>query len=230
LKRPAFQFYPADWRKDNELQACSIGARGLWHELVCIMHEAVPYGHLTVNGLSQSETQAARLCRCEQAEYRKLLAELVAAGVPSFTADGTMYSRRMVRDEHIRNVRASSGKKGGNPKLLNQSTGDLLNQTGKQSPTPSSSSSSSSLIQIRDNLNLSTSHGGPVDKSNSGDKSPNGNGAAAVVYPQIDPWYRSFANVCVEGLKRNVLRAIGESEAAYTDRVRTAVETAVRHS
>ena len=30
MKRPAFQFYPSDWRKDMALQSCSVAARGLW--------------------------------------------------------------------------------------------------------------------------------------------------------------------------------------------------------
>jgi hypothetical protein len=29
---------------------CSIGARGLWMEMMCIMHEGEPYGHLLVSG------------------------------------------------------------------------------------------------------------------------------------------------------------------------------------
>jgi len=31
-KRPAFQFYPGDWRRDTALQSVSLAARGLWIE------------------------------------------------------------------------------------------------------------------------------------------------------------------------------------------------------
>lgn len=162
MKRPAFQFYPADWRKDTELQGCSIGARGLWHELLCVMHECEPYGHLTLNGEAIPEPKAARLVGVEVKEYRRLMLELDVAGVPSRTAKGVIYSRRMVRDEALRNKRAvgggagaehgakggSYGPLGGRPKApkggyqppLNGAKGGI---EPPLNPPPSSSSSSS---------------------------------------------------------------------------------------
>ena len=47
MKRPSFQFYPGDWLHDTGLRACSLAARGLWIDIVCFMHQAEPYGHLT---------------------------------------------------------------------------------------------------------------------------------------------------------------------------------------
>ena len=49
-KRPSFQFYPDDWRADNELHICSLAARGLWIEMMMIMHNATPYGTLLARG------------------------------------------------------------------------------------------------------------------------------------------------------------------------------------
>jgi hypothetical protein len=147
MKRPAFQFYPADWRKDTALQGCSLLARGLWHEMLCLMHECEPYGHLSVNGKPMKPAQVARLVGISEKEYQRLLSELMEAGVPSVSDEGCVFSRRMVRDEHIRNVRAEAGKKGGNPKLVGskdkQKDNQTDNQSAKQTPTPSSSSSSS---------------------------------------------------------------------------------------
>lgn len=143
MKRPAFQFYPADWRKDPALSSCSLAARGLWIELMCIAHESDRYGYLSVNGRPMGSAQLARMVGESPAILAKLMAELEDAAVFSREADGTIYSRRMVKDERIREVRAAAGKKGGNPNLL----GDLVNQNGKQNPTPSSSSSSSSSEQ-----------------------------------------------------------------------------------
>ena len=48
MKRPSFQFYPADWLRDTALRSCSTGARGLWIDMICFMHEGNPYGHLKV--------------------------------------------------------------------------------------------------------------------------------------------------------------------------------------
>lgn len=140
MKRPAFQFYPADWRKDPALSACSLSARGLWIELMCIAHEASAYGVLSINGKPMAPTQIARMVGESPAAVVKLLAELEDAGVFSRDEQGCIYSRRMVKDEHLRNVRADAGRLGGNPNLLKQKD----KQSGEQNPTPSSSSSSSS--------------------------------------------------------------------------------------
>lgn len=139
MKRPSFQFYPADWRKDSALQLCSIAARGLWVEMLCIAHECEEYGKLRQNGMVFSHQTLGKLAGLSPQTCKKLLGELERNGVFSRDEDGTIYSRRMIRDEWIRNTRSESGSKGGNPLLL----GSLVKQNGKQKPTPSSSSLSS---------------------------------------------------------------------------------------
>lgn len=109
LKRPAFQFYPADWRKDLALRTCSIGARGLWVELMATMHEGTPYGHLALDGEPLSDEEAASLAGIAVKEYTRLLAELERRKVFSRNEAGVIYSRRMVRDEDARNKRALGG-------------------------------------------------------------------------------------------------------------------------
>ncbi|UUM20862.1 hypothetical protein [Mycoavidus sp. SF9855] len=158
MKRPAFQFYPADWRKDSALQSCSVAARGLWIEMLCIMHECEPYGQLAINGKAMSIVQLARLIGETEKMVKGLLNELESAGVFSRTQTDCIYSRRMVNDEHLRVIRANSGRLGGNPNLLKQkdkqnptkaraksqaTTNQATKQSDKQSLTPSSSSSSS---------------------------------------------------------------------------------------
>ncbi|MDN5924174.1 MAG: hypothetical protein L0H70_04155 [Xanthomonadales bacterium] len=98
MKRPAFQFYPADWRKDSALQSCSIAARGLWIELICVMHEGSDYGKLTVNQKPLSVQKIARIVGESTAMVRRLLNELEGAGVFSKASDGTIFSRRMLKD------------------------------------------------------------------------------------------------------------------------------------
>lgn len=151
MKRPAFQFYPADWRKDSALQSCSLSAQGLWINLLCIMHECDRYGHLSINDKPMQAAQLARLVGLTPKECAALLDELEGAGVFSRLEDGTVFSRRMVKDERIRNVRAQAGRLGGNPNLVKQSDNQTVNHTSNQDanlsinlmPTPSSSSSSS---------------------------------------------------------------------------------------
>lgn len=163
VKRPAFQFYPADWRKDAALQSCSVAAQGLWINALCIAHECEPYGHLTVNGKPMSAAQIGRLVGLSAKECTGLLAELHDAGVVSIADDGAYFSRRMVRDEDLRNRRANGGSegaehgakgaehghKGGRPRkdqggIENPPTDEARGDTKPPLKPPPSSSSSSS--------------------------------------------------------------------------------------
>lgn len=143
MKRPAFQFYPADWRKDVELQSCSMAAQGLWINAMCVAHECEPYGHLAVNGKAMNAAQIGRQVGLNARETQALLNELLEAGAARMTPEGMIFSKRMVADERLRNVRADAGRLGGNPLLLAKK----VKQTDKQNTTPSSSSSSSTSVQ-----------------------------------------------------------------------------------
>jgi hypothetical protein len=44
VKRPAFQFYPADWRNNAKLRRCSEAARGAWMDVLCVLHDSDEYG------------------------------------------------------------------------------------------------------------------------------------------------------------------------------------------
>ena len=144
-KRPAFQFYPGDWLRDTGLRSCSAAARGLWMDILCFMHEGSPYGYLKVNHKVILSPNLARMCGLTLQETEGCLAELGEAGVYEVDAEGVIFSRRMIRDEELRNKRAACGHLGGNPTLKdNQKVGFCLSSEVKQKPTPSSSSSSSS--------------------------------------------------------------------------------------
>lgn len=92
------KFWPQDWQTDPGLRSCSLAARGLWIECVAIMHGAEPYGHLAINGAMPSAKRLATMVGSTEREVERLLLELAEAGVFSREADGTIYSRRMVRD------------------------------------------------------------------------------------------------------------------------------------
>lgn len=118
MRRPWFKFWPADWAGDRKLHGCSLAARGLWIELCCLMHEGSPYGHLAFAGGPMPLERIARQVGCTKAELAPLLVELEDSGVFSRTPDGTLFSRRMVRDEELRGEGATNGKRGGNPRLV----------------------------------------------------------------------------------------------------------------
>jgi hypothetical protein len=111
------KFYPSDWRADPKLRMCSIGARGLWMEMICVMHEAEPYGFLVSNERSVTSRQLAALAGISQGECMKYLLELASAGVYSIDENKRIYSRRMVRDKAKADRDRENGKGGGNPKL-----------------------------------------------------------------------------------------------------------------
>ena len=176
-KRPAFQFYPADWRKDVELQSCSMAAQGLWINVMCIAHECEPYGHLMVNGKPMTSAQLGRQVGLSMKECEALIAELMDAGVIRRTEQGAYFSKRMVQDETTRNARAaggksgaehgakgaSHGKKGGRPTQSKGGSETPLGENeetpldGSSKPPPSSSSSSSSSTSVDKEANASSS-------------------------------------------------------------------------
>ena len=109
------KFYPSDWWADPALRSCTIAARGLWVEMLCLMHEASPYGSLLINGARIDKKRLASLAGITEKECTALLLELEGFGVFSRDDDGTIYSRRMRRDEAKAIKDKENGKKGGNP-------------------------------------------------------------------------------------------------------------------
>jgi hypothetical protein len=158
VKRPSFQFYPADWLQDTALRACSLAARGLWADMMCFMHQGTPYGHLTLPTSKDAPKDMvrpilppvlARMVGCDREECEALLRELEEAGVFSRTFEGVIFSRRMVRDEEVRGVRAAGGYESlNNPNVPRPKTDGWTSLRGSLDMSlggsPSSSSSSSS--------------------------------------------------------------------------------------
>lgn len=148
MKRPSFQFYPGDWLNDASLRMVSVGARGLWIEMMCIMHQGSSYGYLKVNSKVILPSNLARMTGATSHEVEGYLEELESSGVFSRDDDGCIFSRRMIRDEKVREARAAGGSKGGNPALMGKTkddtkVGDKVNLPTNLKPTPSSSSSAS---------------------------------------------------------------------------------------
>jgi len=115
MSAPWLKFFPTDWRADPALRMCSVAARGLWMEMLCVMHEAEPRGSLRINGKAVTDRQLASLAGCP--DISEFLIELEEAGVFSREEDGTIYSRRMVRDAEKAEEDKANGKRGGNPQL-----------------------------------------------------------------------------------------------------------------
>ena len=103
---PWLQFYPSDWLSDS-VAGCSLAAQGLWLRMLFIAHNSQRYGYLEMDGRPIPDEQLFRRCGCSSIEeYRNLFAELQAAGVPSRTEAGVIFSRRMARDQQERDAAA----------------------------------------------------------------------------------------------------------------------------
>jgi len=113
-KSPAAQGYFGDWRRDTALQSCSLAARGLWEEMLCLMFDGTPRGYLRVGETPITPEKLARMVGPHEHErIPRLLQELEKAGVFSRDEDGTIFNRRMAREAQISLVRRAAGAKGG---------------------------------------------------------------------------------------------------------------------
>lgn len=117
MKKPWAKFYFSDWRSDPRLRMCGLAARGLWLEMLALMHEAEPYGHLLVEHLIPTDAQLAVLAGTVPEQIPELLGELESAKVFSRTNKGVIFSRRMTRDFKKAQTAKKNGKSGGNPTL-----------------------------------------------------------------------------------------------------------------
>jgi hypothetical protein len=143
------------------------------------MHQGAPYGHLALPSTVKDGSEdilrpilpvvLARMVGCTLEEVEQLLSELENAGVFSRTNEGTIFSRRMVQDEKVREARARGGKESLNnpnvprPKSTKQTVGRVsFDPSLGGSPSSSSSSSSSSLEPKASNSNESQDDAGSM--------------------------------------------------------------------
>jgi hypothetical protein len=114
------KFYPQDWRADEKLRLCSLAARGLWIEVLALMHRSERYGQLLIGGRIPTDAQLAVQVGAPTNQVTDLLAELETNDVFSRTRNGVIYSRRMIRDAKRAETARKNGEKGGNPRLGNK--------------------------------------------------------------------------------------------------------------
>jgi hypothetical protein len=124
--RPAFQFYPADWRLNANLRRCSAAARGVWVDVLCLLHDSDEYGVLRWPLADIAQSAGAPLELLEELAQKKVLKGADANGedykfAPSHAGklgdevtlvapgDGPCwYCSRFVKDEFIRQRRGAA--------------------------------------------------------------------------------------------------------------------------
>lgn len=171
MKRPSFQFYPADWKGNANLRRCSKAARGDWMDIMCVLHDSDEYGVI--------RWPLADLANAAGADL-KLVRELVAKEVLKGADSGPVefvhtprhagkdgdpvrlvkgegpiwFSSRMVRDEWRRGVSGGNTRFGITKPSTQPDTkprqGDDLGDGAS-----TSSSSSPSELSLRDSIGTS---------------------------------------------------------------------------
>ena len=125
MKRPSFQFYPADWLGNSNLRRCTHAEKGVWIDVMCLMHDSEEYGILR-----WSLKEIAQAVGCKVSDLKALVAKGVLKGSDTeltealtytpvsgrrkgptvtlidITKGPLWYSSRMVIDEYKRGARS----------------------------------------------------------------------------------------------------------------------------
>ena len=177
MRRPSFQFYPGDWQSNSNLRRCTHAERGIWLDVMCLMHDQPEYGVLR-----WPLKEIAQAIGCPVASLHSLVIKGVMKGANDQLAEPMVYvprsgrkngdpvtliptqpgpiwySSRMVKDEYVR-INAGSGTRFGaakpdtkpdakDPPESSPSRRDGEGLGDGQSDGSSSSSSSSTTFPI----------------------------------------------------------------------------------
>jgi len=136
--KPAFQFYPGDWKKDPCLSMCEPATRGIYIDILCSMHDNDGSG--LVEGTVQ---QLARMCRCSPDEMGSAIDELSVTKTCRVTESDTIITliNKRMNDEHM--SRQSSAERS---KRYRENRKSDVKVTPLSSSSSSSSTSSSTSI------------------------------------------------------------------------------------
>ena len=138
-KKESFAFYPVDWMSDSRLRLCSAGARGLWIDILCLMHLSNERGYLLIDDTILDEQMIQKALGYDAKEFDDCFLELTRYGIIKKDEKNRYFSKTMVNSQQISEKRSASGKLGGNPnlKLLVKQKDNLLKQNDilvKQNP------------------------------------------------------------------------------------------------
>jgi len=113
---PAMMFYVGDWLKAPDIQCLSYELKGIWFEMLCYMWESQERGYL-----NYSTEELARLLRLPEDLLKQKLEQLSKRAIFSVREnDGAIYSRRMIKDQEIREIRKKAGSLGGKQTFANR--------------------------------------------------------------------------------------------------------------
>jgi hypothetical protein len=168
MKRPSFQFYPADWRSNAKLRRCSDAARGAWMDILCVLHGSDEYGVVRwpLTELARSAGVSLRLARelavkgvlkgadsiAEPYVHTPTHAGRKGEPVILVQTDGgpVWYCSRLVRDEWTRHRRGAGTRFDSENQPSREPTGLPTRRVGERQGDGASSSSSSLSLSVGD--------------------------------------------------------------------------------
>jgi hypothetical protein len=109
---PYMPFYVGDWMKAPDVRALPLDVRMIWFEMLCLMWESKRRGYLEINGKCVSTSVISKMLGCVITEFEQSLRVLEDFGLYSRDENGTIFCRRMARDEEIRVKKQKAGKIG----------------------------------------------------------------------------------------------------------------------
>lgn len=113
-KLPALHFYTGDWWKDPGIMALNYGERGVWVQMLFLMHESKERGRLSLNDKPYPIKDLARVINVNPKMLQKIIQKLIDVDIVSIENDTKiLYSRRMILDEEKRQALVKAGEKGG---------------------------------------------------------------------------------------------------------------------
>lgn len=114
---PYYTVYPGDEQKNPAICTLDLAEYGLLFKLRNYMASSEVRGYLKVNGKVIQKDKVLVMVGVNVEGGRRLIQNLIDAGVIAQEKDGTLYDPEMVSREETRRKRALGGAKGGNPEL-----------------------------------------------------------------------------------------------------------------
>ena len=247
MKRPSFQFYPADWRNNAKLRRCSWEARGAWVEVMCLLHDSEEYGLLrwSLKEITQAIGAPIKLLRelvdkgvikGSDGAYESLIytprsgrkdgppVEVLAAG-----AGPCWYSSRMVVDEYKKNTSGGTtrfGQKDAPIPSPSPRQGEAQSEALGHSSThrkSDGSTSTSTTTYISKEVTLSNSGGSARDfEKSSPTPKPESARVVAVLaqngIPDVSPSHPEVLALIAKGITPEVFEAAAKKSVNATNR------------
>jgi len=200
-KLPAIQFYPGDWRKDVGVQSLNYFDRGVWLEMLLLMHDSPVRGKLMLGNGAMSDEALARILHIETETLKKTLSTLLECGVTEReTRTGALINRRMLRDELERSRnrgKLHSWRKA--KKTQEECNQDVTTRETDLKPLSSSSISTSSSTSLSTAKQKQKTIARSVPPEELAGTLPLANGTEfQVSKADIDRWAQAFPGVSVK--------------------------------